>query len=76
MTDIDQVIDTLKEYTTLTETDAWGHDQRVCCGVTDGLPHAEDCRPYQALMAAQRIKTLIWPDDNAGLAGEIRYRRR
>ena len=76
MTDIDQVIDTLKEYTTLTETDAWGHDQRVCCGVTDGQPHAEDCRPQQALMAALRIKTLIWPDDNAGLAGEIRYRRR
>jgi hypothetical protein len=76
MNDIDQVIDTLKEYTTLTETDAWGHDQRVCCGVTDGLPHALDCGPHQALMAAERIKTLIWPDDNAGLAGEIRYRRR
>jgi len=76
MKDIDLIIDTLKEYTTLRETDAWGHDQRVCCGVTDGRPHAEDCRPQQALMAAERIKSLIWPDDNAGLAGEGRYRRR
>jgi len=74
--DIDLIIDTLKEYTTLRETDAWGHDQRVCCGVTDGRPHAEDCRPYQALLAAERIKTLTEQDDNAGLAGEWRYRRR
>ena len=76
MKDIDLVIDTLKEYTTMIYTDAWGYDMRVCCNVTDGQPHASDCQPSQALMAAERIKTLIWPDDNAGLAGEWRYRRR
>lgn len=76
MKDIDLVIDTLKEYTTLIYTDAWGYDMHTCCGVTDGQPHASDCQPSQALMAAERIKSLILPDDNAGLAGEGRYLRR
>ena len=75
MTDIDLIIDTLLEYTTLTQTDAWGYDQRVCCGVTADKPHAEDCRPHQALLAAERIRTHV-RDDNAGLAGEGRYLRR
>jgi hypothetical protein len=75
MKDIDLVIDTLKEYTTQRETDAWGHDQRVCCGVTDGQPHASDCQPSWALMAAERIKSKMQQDDNAGLAGEGRYHR-
>lgn len=76
MKDIDLIIDSLLEYTTLTQTDAWGYDQRVCCGVTADKPHAEDCRPHQALLAAERIKSLSWSDDNAGLAGEGRYLRR
>jgi len=76
MKDIDLVIDTLKEYTTMIYTDAWGYDMRVCCNVTDGQPHASDCQPSWALMAAERIKTQTQQDDNAGLAGEWRYRRR
>ena len=59
MTDINLVVDILLEYTTLTQTDAWGYDQRVCCGVTADKPHAEDCRPHQALLAAERIRTQL-----------------
>ena len=81
MTDIDLIIDTLLEYTTLTQTDAWGYDQRVCCGVTADKPHAEDCRPHQALLAAERIRTKLryaeyWADDDdrslspAGIHGD------